>query len=194
MSSNFRVPKAELTGLYGKAVASFARRTYGQIPDNVYVLWHHRKGLWATFGFERRVAKFDSLDANLKTLAVMSSAAVLGCSWCLDFGYYMAHSEGLDVDKVREVPRWRSSTAFTDLEREVMDYSEAMTETPMRVSDEMVSSLSAQLGVPAVVELTQMVAIENERSRFNCAMGLASQGFSDVCELPLAAAGSAEGP
>ena len=31
-----------------------------------------------------------------------------------------------------------------------------------------------------------MVAIENERSRFNSAMGLASQGFSDVCELPLA--------
>ena len=38
----------------------------------------------------------------------------------------------------------------------------------------------------AVVELTMMVAIENERSRFNAAMGLASQGYSDVCELPLA--------
>jgi hypothetical protein len=37
-----------------------------------------------------------------------------------------------------------------------------------------------------VVELTMMVAIENERSRFNAAMGLASQGYSDVCELPLA--------
>jgi hypothetical protein len=33
-----------------------------------------------------------------------------------------------------------------------------------------------------------MVAIENERSRFNAAMGLASQGFSDVCDLPLAPA------
>ena len=31
-----------------------------------------------------------------------------------------------------------------------------------------------------------MVAIENERSRFNAAMGLESQGYSDVCELPLA--------
>ena len=36
------------------------------------------------------------------------------------------------------------------------------------------------------VELTQMIALENMRSRFNSAAGLASQGYSDVCELPLA--------
>jgi hypothetical protein len=35
-----------------------------------------------------------------------------------------------------------------------------------------------------VVELAMMVAVENERSRFNSAFGLTSQGFSDRCELP----------
>ena len=76
--------------------------------------------------------------------------------------------------------------------REVFDvpYAEAMTATPPEVTDEMVASLDRQLGHAAVVELTMMVAIENERSRFNSAMGLASQGFSDVCELPLAQAGT----
>ena len=74
----------------------------------------------------------------------------------------------------------------TDLEREVMAYAEAMTVTPPEVTDEMVASLDEQLGHAAVVELTMMVAVENERSRFNSAMGLASQGFSDVCDLPLA--------
>jgi hypothetical protein len=33
------------------------------------------------------------------------------------------------------------------------------------------------------VELTLMMAIENERSRFDCALGLTSQGFKDRCEL-----------
>ena len=51
----------------------------------------------------------------------------------------------------------------------------------------MVASLRDRLGDAAVVELTMMVAIENQRSRFNAAMGLASQGYSEVCELPLAA-------
>ena len=37
-------------------------------------------------------------------------------------------------------------------------------------------------------ELTQMIALENMRSRFNSAAGLQSQGYSDVCEVPLAPA------
>jgi AhpD family alkylhydroperoxidase len=188
MPSSFRVPKAQLKGLYAKALSLYARRTYGQIPDNAYVLWHHQPGLKAVLGFERRVARFDRLDPHLKSFAVMAAAARIGCSWCLDFGYYLAHDEGLDLTKVREVPRWRESGVFTDLERAVMDYAEAMTATPPTVTDEMVAGLTEQLGTEAVVELTLMVAIENERSRFNSAMGLASQGYSDVCELPLAGA------
>ena len=81
----------------------------------------------------------------------------------------------------------------TDLERDVMAYAEAMTATPPTVTDEMVAHLDAQLGHAAVVELTMMVAVENERSRFNSAMGLASQGYSDVCELPLAQAATISG-
>lgn len=186
MPSTFRVPKARLTGLYGRTLAGYARRVYGQIPDNAFVLWHHQPALRAVLGLERRVARFDRLDPHLKSFAVMASAARIGCSWCLDFGYYLAHDEGLDLAKVREVPRWRESLVFTSLEREVMAYAEAMTDTPPTVTDEMVAGLTDQLGTEAVVELTLMVAIENERSRFNSAMGLASQGFSDVCELPLA--------
>lgn len=186
--SKFRVPKADMSSAYGRTVAAFSRKLYGRVPDNVPVMWHNRKVLWAVFGFEKKVAKFDAVPGDLKMLAVMSSAATIGCSWCLDFGYYLAHSEGLDLDKIREVPRWRESDAFSDLEREVLDYAEAMSETPLRVTDEMVSALTRQLGEKAVVELSMMIAIENERSRFNSAMGLASQGFSEVCELPLAPA------
>ena len=69
MPSTFRIPKAEIRGLYGRALAAYARRTYGQLPDNAYVYWHHRKALRAVLSFESRVAKFDSLDANLKSYA-----------------------------------------------------------------------------------------------------------------------------
>jgi alkylhydroperoxidase family enzyme len=60
-----------------------------------------------------------------------------------------------------------------------------MSTTPLAVTDEMVAGLIERLGVEAVVELTQMIALENMRSRFNSAAGLRSQGYSDVCELPL---------
>jgi alkylhydroperoxidase family enzyme len=186
MPSTFRIPKAAITGLYGKVLSGYARRTYGQIPDGVYVYWHHRKLLKAVLGFEQKVAKWDRLDEHLKSYAQLASAGVIGCSWCLDFGYFKAHNDGLDLAKVREVPRWSDSDAFTDTERAVLEYAEAMSTTPLGVTDEMVAGLIERLGVEAVVELTQMVALENMRSRFNCAAGLQSQGYSDVCELPLA--------
>lgn len=186
MPSNFRIPKATIDGAYGAVMRRVAQRMWGKVPDNAYVLWHNKPVMNAVFGFERKVAKWSALDAHLKTYAVMASAGAIGCSWCMDFGYFMAREDGLDLAKVREVPRWRESEVFTELERDVMAYAEAMTVTPPTVTDEMVAVLDEQLGHPAVVELTMMVAIENERSRFNSAMGLASQGFSDVCELPLA--------
>lgn len=186
MPSTFRIPKAEISGLYGKVLSAYARRTYGEVPDNAYVYWHHRKLLRSVLGFEQKVAKWDRLDPDLKSWAQLASAGVIGCSWCLDFGYFLAHNDGLDLAKVREVPRWRESDVFTPLERDVLEYAEAMSTTPLGVTDELVSRLVDQLGAEAVVELTQVVALENMRSRFNSAAGLQSQGYSDVCELPLA--------
>ena len=186
MPSTFRIPKAPITGLYGKVLTLYTRRTFGEVPDNAYVYFHQPKVLKAIFGFEGKVAKWDALDPTLKSYAQLASAGVIGCSWCLDFGYFMAHNDGLDLAKVREVPRWRESDVFTPLERDVLEYAEAMSVTPLTVTDELTGRLLAALGTSAVVELTQMVALENMRSRFNSAAGLQSQGYSDVCELPLA--------
>ena len=193
MPSTFRIPKAPLSGLYGRFLTAYARRTFGQVPDNAYVLFHHKDVLRSVLSFEGKVRKWDRLDETLKSYAQLASAAVIGCSWCLDFGYFMAHNDGLDIARVREVPRWRESDVFTPLERDVLEYAEAMSTTPLTVTDGLVDRLVDQLGVPAVVELTQMVALENMRSRFNSAAGLQSQGYSDVCGLPLArAAGAVE--
>ncbi len=186
-TSTFRIPKAEVTGLYGAMMKLFAKKLLGgEFPDNGYVYFHNKPVLKAIMSFEGKVDKWDRLDENLKSYAQLASAGVIGCSWCLDFGYFKAHNDGLDLDKVREVPRWRESDVFTPLERDVLEYAEAMSVTPLTVTDEMVAHLIDELGEPAVVELTQMIALENMRSRFNSAAGLQSQGYSDVCELPLA--------
>ncbi len=187
MPSTFRIPKADdHRALRQGPVRLRTADVSARSPTTLYVYWHHRKVLKAVLGFEQKVAKWDRLDENLKSYAQLASAGVIGCSWCLDFGYFMAHNDGLDLAKVREVPRWRESDVFTDTERAVLEYAEAMSATPLGVTDEMVAGLIERLGVEAVVELTQMVALENMRSRFNSAAGLQSQGYSDVCELPLA--------
>ena len=178
-----RVPLDDPHGVFGRLVAWYARRTYGDVPDNGLALLHNVPVLKAVLGFERRVDKWDRLDPDLKMLAQVASAAVIGCSWCLDFGYFAAHSKGLRVDKLKEVPRWRESDVFTPVERRVLEYAEAMSVTPLTVTDAMADALRADLGLDGFLELTMMVAVENERSRFNSALGLTSQGFADRCEL-----------
>jgi alkylhydroperoxidase family enzyme len=116
----------------------------------------------------------------------MAVAALVGCSWCLDLNYFHAHNEGLDELKASEVPRWRESPVFTSLERDVMEYAEAMTETPPRVTDELFARLLEQLGAPAMVELTASIGFANMNTRGNTAMGIEAQGFSKSCTLPLA--------
>jgi AhpD family alkylhydroperoxidase len=186
MSGTTRIPPAEITGFYGYLLKRFSRKMLGEVPEGVAVMWHNRAVLNSSMGFGRKVQKWDQLDANLKSFAHMAVAAQIGCSACLDFGYFQAHNEGLDELKASEVPRWRESTVFTPLEREVMEYAEAMTETPPQVTDQQSARLLEQLGAPALVELTAVVGFANLTARGNTAMGITSQGFSKVCKLPLA--------
>ncbi|HEX4705050.1 MAG TPA: carboxymuconolactone decarboxylase family protein [Pseudonocardiaceae bacterium] len=187
-----RIPKAELTGIYGWLVKRMSRKMLGDVAEPVEVAWHNRKVLNFSFTLGRKAQQWDACDKNLKSFAHMAAVSLVGCSFCLDLGYFMAHNEGLDEAKAREVPRWRESTVFTPLERDVMAYAEAMTQTPPTVTDEMSAQLLARLGAAALVELTAFVATANLMSRMNTAFGIESQGFAAACELrPLAVPSSA---
>jgi AhpD family alkylhydroperoxidase len=186
MSSTTRIPKTEITGFSGYMLKRFSRKLLGEVPEGAEVMWQNRAVLMGLSGLGRKVQKWDQLDPNLKSFAHMAVAAQIGCSWCLDFGYFQAHNEGLDEVKASEVPRWRESPVFTSLERDVLEYAEAMTETPPRVTDELSARLLEQLSAPALVELTAVVGFANLSARGNTAMGIESQEFSKVCKLPLA--------
>jgi alkylhydroperoxidase family enzyme len=187
MAGNTRIPQAELTGIYGTLVKRMSRRMLGDVPEPVEVAWHNRKVVNFSFSLGRKAQKWDQCDENLKSFAHMAVASLVGCSFCLDLGYFHAHNEGLDEIKAREVPRWRESDVFTPLEREVMEYAEAMSQTPPTVTDEQSASLLDQLGAPALVELTAYIALANMYTRSNVALGVESHGFSAACDLePLA--------
>lgn len=187
MTSRTRIPRAELTGIYGAVVKRMSRRMLGDVAEPVEVTWHNRKVLNFSFTVGRKTQKWDRCDENLKSFAHMAVASSVGCSFCLDFGYFHAHNQGLDLAKAREVPRWRESDVFTPLERDVLEYAEAMTATPPTVTDELSARLLDALGPAALVELTAFIAVANLMTRTNTAFGIESQGFAASCGLePLA--------
>jgi len=88
---------------------------------------------------------------------------------------------GADEGKIQEVPGWRESGRFSEMERAALEYAEAMTITGERVSDELFARLRSHFDEAQIVELTAAVALENFRSKFNVPLGIEAQGF---CLLP----------
>ena len=50
----------------------------------------------------------------MRWLALQVTSARIGCSWCIDFGYYEGMHDGIDPAKVRAVAEWRKSDLFDD--------------------------------------------------------------------------------
>jgi alkylhydroperoxidase family enzyme len=178
-----RVPKVELPTELSESMI----KQLGAVPEPVEVTWHNPKVAQANLEFGAKAGQWDAADESLKTFAHMAVAAQVGCSWCLDIGYFQAQNQNLDLAKASQVPRWRESQVFTPLELDVLEYAEAMTSTPPTVTDDLSVRLLDQLGPAAMVELTAFIAFSNLATRSNVAPGIKSQGYSAACEIPLAA-------
>lgn len=164
----------------------YSRKEFGKVVDPVRAAAHHGGVLLAAGVMETAVARrWHTLDQHLRWLATHATAAAIGCSWCIDFGYYEGMRSGLDPQKVRAVPRWRESPVFDERERLVLEYAEAVNATPAGVDDELAQRLHRHFSDKEIVELTAWIALENYRSRFNAGLGLSSEGFADSCAVPM---------
>ena len=168
----------------------FARRRYGAVPEPMTVAAHHRKLLIASGRHELAVQKASKvLPANVRELAVYRVAQQLGCSWCVDFGTMLQRLEGLDIERLRQIDKYAGSPAYTRQERLAITYADAMTASPVTVTDEQVAELRAEFGERGVIELTYQIALETMRARFNSALEITDQGFTsgDACAVPVPA-------
>jgi alkylhydroperoxidase family enzyme len=172
-------------GLLARLAFIYGRRRFGCDIDPVRAAAHHGGVVLAAGLLETAVGwRWGRLDRHLALLAQQAAAGAVGCSWCVDFSYWEALQQGQDPAKVRDVSTWRNSTAYTTVERAVVEYAEAASATPAAVTEELMAHLHEHLHDDQIVELAAWVALENYRSRFNAGLGLRSQGFSDDCRVP----------
>lgn len=179
-----RIAPVTSPGPLTRIAYAVAGRRFGKVPEPLTVWAHHRGVLLATLRHESAVARWKALDPTCKSLAVLRAAQVIGCPWCIDFGSFLSKHSGVTAEHLRDLHRWRDSEVYTPEQRLCIEYAEAASRTPLQVTDELVDQLRSTLGEKAVVELAMMVALENERSRFNGGLGLVSQGFAtDACAV-----------
>jgi AhpD family alkylhydroperoxidase len=178
-------------GLLTRAMYRVAKRRYGQVPEPLAVVAHHRK-LMVNWAVHESLTEWASktLPVSVRQLAVLWTARTIGCSWCVDFGSMLQRLDGLDMERLKDIDNYAVSTAFSDDERAAIAYADAMTTDPHTVTDEQVDDLRARFGDAGVVELTYQIGLENMRARVNATLGITEQGFnsSDACRIPWATA------
>ena len=104
-------------GVVPRVASSYARRRFGRDVEPVAAAAHHSGVLVAAGLIETVAGKgWHKLDRHLMMLAVQASAGAIGCSWCVDFGYYEGLQRGVDPAKVRDVPVWRTSDVYDERE------------------------------------------------------------------------------
>lgn len=177
-----------------RLVLSVARRKTGQLAGREtesmiepLELYAHAPRLLIGYGMlEGATARLDRVDERLKVLAELKAATLTSCEYCIDIGSQIARRAGVSEQQLLALPRYRDSDAFDDLEKLVLDYAVGVSSTPVAVPDELFAKLRACFDEAQLVELTNVIALENMRGRFNLALDVRSAGFSEgmVCAIP----------
>ena len=179
-----RLPDAPARGVVRRATYAYSRRRFGHVLGPLGVTAHHPRLLMGYSAYEIALDRSHTVDERLKDLAATRVAMLVGCEFCIDIGSGILERLGISEDKLLELPAWRQSGAFSEEERLVLEYAEALTATPPAMSDRLWERLESHFGEAQLVELTAVIAIENYRARLGEAFGLTSEGFSKTCAVP----------
>lgn len=183
-----------------RALRKLAGRETDQMLEPLGILAHSPRLLSGYGKLELAIGKLNRIDRHLSDLAELKAATLMGCEYCIDLGSQVARRRsGISDEQLLALPYFRDSALFTDLEKLVLEYAVALSQTPVAVSDELFDELREQFDDAQLVELTYIVAHENSRGRFNHAFEVGSAGFSEgmTCAVPIAnqrPSGSFAGP
>ncbi|MHB8234620.1 MAG: carboxymuconolactone decarboxylase family protein [Solirubrobacteraceae bacterium] len=147
----------------------------------------HTPGLLVGYGvFEGAVARAHRMPARLKVLAELKAVALTHCEWCIDIASPIAYRAGISETQMLALPHYRESDEFSAVEKLVLDYATGISSTPVSVPDELFAALHEHFDDAQLVELTNVIAVENMRGRFNLALGIGASGFSEgmICVVP----------
>lgn len=106
-----------------------------------------------------------SLAGDLREMVIMRIAIVNRAPYEADQHAPIALKEGMTQAQLDDLPQWESSSLFSDKERAVLAYADAMTRH-VQVPDEVFAAVKPHFEPRQLVELTATIATYNMVSRF----------------------------
>jgi alkylhydroperoxidase family enzyme len=133
------------------------------------VLLHSPKVAEAWLQFFTVIRQQCGLDARHRELAIMIIAKLNGARYEFEQHIPFALRAGISQAQLDQIESWRTSTEFSETDKAVLGYTEAMTRD-VKVPDEVFAAVRAKFDEKTLVELTATIGGYNMVSRFLEAM------------------------
>jgi AhpD family alkylhydroperoxidase len=128
--------------------------------------------------------KKSSLGNTLIDLVNIRASQINGCAFCLDMHVKEAKIHGEKELRLYHIPIWRESTLFSDTERAVLEWTEAVTKLSEHgVPDEIYDRVRAQLSETQITELTYAIGVINMWNRLNISFQSVPGSFDEQLGL-----------
>jgi alkylhydroperoxidase family enzyme len=147
----------------------FARE--GRPPIALYRALANAPGLLEPYSALAQALRHDATTPrDLRELVILRVAHLTGSDYEWSHHRKMAEREGIGEAKLRALPRWQDSDAFSEAERAALHLADATHD--MAVSDEILASLSRFFAPAQVVELVMLASLYEAVARMIQGLGI----------------------
>lgn len=154
------------------------KRIAGKVGTSLKVLAHRPSIAWFGNLFGIAIEKSGTIERRIHLLTQLRAAQIIECRFCIDIIPALGVKSGVLTDaEIAAVSHYYDTDLFSVREKVALEYAEAISKTPVKVSDEMFGRLKNFFDEKQIVELTAGIAYENYRARFNHALGIESDNF-----------------
>ncbi len=126
--------------------------------------------IYKAFGQVEAMIRKGVLDTTVRELVKIRASQMNGCLFCIDMHTHEALALGESPDRIFQLTAWRESALYTDAERAALAYTEAATDQPDGVSDDVWSAVVAAYKEDEAAYLVAQVAMINAWNRLAAPM------------------------
>lgn len=119
----------------------------------------------AVGGLDQYLRSSRTLEPTLLELVKLRASLMNGCAYCVDVHTKDALAGGEAEQRLFAVPVWRETPFFTARERMALAWTEAVTDLPRGVSDDLYDAARIQFSENELVDLTVAVIAINAWNR-----------------------------
>ncbi|MBC9933194.1 carboxymuconolactone decarboxylase family protein [Chitinophaga qingshengii] len=128
-------------------------------------------GLFKSGGYVRQ----SGLDPKLIELINTRMSQINGCAYCLDMHFKDAVHLGEDPQRLYSLPAWRECPYYTEAERAVLAFAEALNGSHM--NDEIFNEVAKHFSKAQIADISLAVAMIGTWNKLNIAFHTVPGGY-----------------